>query len=135
MIELAFHSRRKLQRQLETMIKKLGPNGMSGDESDSDHSTGRNKIPIRLQLPWLNEDITKVLAKLDSHKPTGFLLAPRGNRPFERQQERKPAPLHLIRPVPKLPVNWYNADWYNGLSFPNRLSLDADTVTPIPVSG
>ncbi len=77
------------------MIKKLGPNGMSGDKSDSDHTAGRNKISIRLQLPWLNEDITNVLAKLDSHKSTNFLIPPRGNRPFERQQEKNPAPPRL----------------------------------------
>lgn len=116
------------------MIKKLGPNGMSGDESDGGCSVGRNKIPIRLQLPWLNEDMTKVLIRLDSHKPTNFLIAPRGNRPFERQQERKIAPPHLVRPVPNLPVNWYNTDWYHSLSFPDKLSLNADTETSIPVS-
>ena len=34
--------------------------------------------------------ITKVLVKLDSLKPTDFLISPRGNRPFERWQERDP---------------------------------------------
>ena len=135
MIELAFHSRKKLQNELSAMIKKLGPNGMSGDESDSDQDNGgRNKIPICLQLHWLNDEITKVLVKLNSHKPTNFLISPQGNCPFEQQQKRKSALPHLTRPVPKLPVNWYDANWYHGLCFSNKLSLDAVEEAPIPVS-
>ena len=108
--EKAFHLQNDLQKTLRKLVVLLGPNGMSGDESDPEHDPdlSRDKVPTRLILPWLNPEITHVFARLDGKKPRGHLIAPRGNRSFTRNEDRKTAPSDLCHPVRKLPINWYH---------------------------
>ena len=109
---------------------------MSGDESDPEHDPdlSRDKVPTQLILPWLNPEITHVFARLDGKKPRGHLIAPRGNRSFTRNEDRKTAPSDLCHPVRKLPTNWYHPDWLLNLSEANKLQLSATEAVPIPVS-
>lgn len=96
----------------------LGPEGMSGDETDHDASTRHVKKLSKLQLPWISKEVTSLLRNIDSYDDAildeCIAVTKRGNKPLPKSGSVKQA--KNSKAVPKLPRNWYNVDWYRSLS-------------------
>ncbi len=89
------------------MLDKLGPGGMSSDESDG----GEEPVPTACQVPWRSPHITKLLHELDN---TGS--------PAERRHVVHAMP-SSSKAVPRLPRNFYEAKWLSSMSKEKRRIL------------
>ncbi|KAK7686692.1 hypothetical protein QCA50_010292 [Cerrena zonata] len=101
------------------MLDRLGRDGMSSDESDTDERG--TKFGRVLVKPWRATSVGLWLQKLD--QPING----------ERRRGRPPRPRvrsgkinYLSRPVKKLPCNAYHPEWIQGLSNHQQSSLSMD---------
>jgi hypothetical protein len=112
----------------------LGPEGMSGDETDHDASTRNVKKLSKLQLPWISEEVTSLLHNIDSYDAAildeCIAVTKRGNKPLPKSGSVKQA--KQSKAAPKLPRNWYNADWYRSLSPAEKARLRVAKSYAIP---
>jgi hypothetical protein len=106
----------RIWKWLLKLVKQLGPEGMSSEESDDQNDT---EVVFRVKrLPW-RRDITKELSLIDAIrlKEKG-IFAPQGSKPVKRIHggER----LVSIREAPGfLPRELYNEDWLKEQRFPH----------------
>ncbi|TDL19987.1 hypothetical protein BD410DRAFT_791361 [Rickenella mellea] len=99
-------------------LESLGPDGMSGDESETHSSKrgsgeGDDKRYIIIQQPWRSPNVTEWLRPLDlvhlSSRFDSMGNATRGKWPRRRVPSRRVN--NDSRPVPGLPRAFYNPDW------------------------
>jgi hypothetical protein len=123
---------------ISTMVEALDAAGMSGEETETDSMSRAAKRMVILKIPWLSPDIAKLLHSVDTYATAVddecFKKSKRGNPGYAKSTktgESKSCPA-----VRKLPSNWYNKDWYGGLSNAQKASLLTlpDRVLPSLVS-
>jgi hypothetical protein len=97
--------------------------GMSGDETDYGSSRPRYAIT---RLPWRNQSVQPWLRTFDRlHLSTRFGTDDRatpGQFPHPRVNSRRIEP--YAKPVPGLPLNFYDPDWLEPLDKFERKELD-----------
>ncbi|KAJ7482895.1 hypothetical protein B0H11DRAFT_1914978 [Mycena galericulata] len=116
------------------MVKLLGTDGMSSDESAED----RNKRPMCTVVGknWRNPDLIRLLKWIDLHRPKHTVYGGRapGNPPHRRiRLPYGKAPTSLRRPIANLPINFYDPVWYHGLSKGQKLRLNATEPQSLPL--
>lgn len=118
-----------------TVLNKLGIQGMSGDETDTE--AHRSKKMRCMKHSWLNPKITELWVALDSyqHAVMEELLVKirnrRGNPGLPRSDTR--VRLDSDVPAPKfLPRNWYADDWWIQLNEGAQLAIAAEDPVDIP---
>jgi len=107
------------------MVEALDAAGMSGEETETDSTTRAAKRMVVLKIPWLSPDVTKLLHSVDTYATAiddeCFKKSKRGNPGYAKST--KTGDSKSCPAVRKLPSNWYNQDWYGGLSDAQRASL------------
>jgi hypothetical protein len=123
--------------QVDFILGALGPEGMSGDESDWSGCKGRpqgfrTKTLKHMELPWRNPAIAELLSSVDTYEGVvreECFINPRGNRPLNRCDvviARK------TKPVRGLPRNLYKDEWFRGLTLAAKECMDCRKNIPIP---
>jgi hypothetical protein len=56
-----------LWQAIQDVLDELGPQGMSGDETDLEASTCDIKKTTKLKLPWISEAITNLWCAVDTY--------------------------------------------------------------------
>ncbi|KAJ7730566.1 hypothetical protein B0H16DRAFT_1469537 [Mycena metata] len=114
------------------MVKLLGTDGMSSDESDGD-----SEVPFTVAMKtWRSPDIVRLLKWIDVHRPKQTVFGERlpGNPPRRRRRLRYgTAPTSLRRAIANLPLNFYDPVWYRGLSAGQQRRLGATESRPLPL--
>ena len=119
--------------------------GISDDETDTEGSippnlaAGGPKVVRRVQLIWLARDFAKLWRAVDQryteplvHASHGLRVASqRGNTPLLRVWEAVNFN-HTRPPVPKLPKNWYDPEWWSAQPEAVQRSLQPQDSQPIP---
>ena len=100
----------------------LGAGGMSSDESDTDdvgHPVYRAKT-----MTWRNKDILKKLIDIDRSRNTtnAYGNTRAGNPP--RVRKRREGRETTRNAIPGLPLNFYNPEWYDGLTRAQKRELE-----------
>lgn len=122
--------------QFQCVMEKLGPQGMSGDETDPQSNNRSTKNLIKLSLSWLHPDISQLMAAADTYRGAVhdecMVITKRGNPglPRSSQASRNPSTTAAIK---KLPRNWYDDTWYRRLTRAEKARLNAQADYPIPV--
>lgn len=98
---------------------------MSGEETENDTTSRAAKRMVVLKIPWLSQGVTELLHSVDTYTTAiddeCFKKSKRGNPGFAKSTKtggKKPC-----RAVRMLPSNWYDKDWYGGLSDAQKASL------------
>jgi hypothetical protein len=117
---------------LNDPIKKLGPSGVSGDESEiQDGET----VYVVYDYFWRHEEVGPFLRKIDEMadgtKRNEFGQRSRGNAsrkriPTEQRRVYRPG-----APARGLPRNWYNPTFLNGLSDEKKRQLQMQKSVPL----
>ena len=97
--------------QIDFILGALGPEGMSGDESDWSGCKGRpqgfrTKTLKRVELLWRNPAIAELLSSVDTYEGVvreECFMNPQGNRPLHRHT----VIARETKPVRGLPRNLY----------------------------
>ncbi|KAG1874139.1 hypothetical protein C8R48DRAFT_669745 [Suillus tomentosus] len=111
---------------IEHIINRLDVDGVSGDETDTPIGV-TPKVVRRVDLPWLNPDITQLLHAVESYAPATHeenMTIPIGNSSLPRILEPKRTAQNSIA-IQRLPRNWYNDYWYKANSTSARALLGA----------
>ena len=116
------------------MVESLGSQGMSSDESDpEDRRVGRRGPKTVRQREWRSDEVMELLIFIDEHKkqvgPSGGALP--GTEPRKRRRLLT-APVSDWRAIAQLPINFYRADWLNGLSEEDIKALEPQTAITLP---
>ena len=109
---------------LDSILETLGAGGMSSDESDLD-SDGR-KVYFVKRVGWRPGVLTRRMMMIDRDRnvTTAYNNTNPGNPP--RLRKRRNNPTGTTRnAVPGLPVNFYDPDWYNGLTDRQKKEIGA----------
>jgi len=110
-------------RRLQGLIRSLGVDGMSSDESDVEVSGPVYGIK---HVPWRGDIVTLCLRQLDSiHlslRTTTVGRLKRGNLPRIRRDN--PNLLSERGPVGGLPMNCYNPEWFATLTENDKEDLE-----------
>ncbi|KAJ7148292.1 hypothetical protein C8R46DRAFT_1231303 [Mycena filopes] len=114
------------------MVKLLGTDGMSSDESNGES----DKTCTVSSKSWRNPDLVRLLMWIDRNRPKHNVYGDRmsGNPPHRRL--RLPygsAPKSLRRAIANLPINFYDPIWYQGLSNGQKTRLGATVAQPLPL--
>ncbi|KAJ7711817.1 hypothetical protein B0H16DRAFT_1744820 [Mycena metata] len=114
------------------MLKLLGTDGMSSDESDTDLERPCTVVG----KGWRCPDVVRLLKWIDLRRPKHTVYGERkpGNAPHRRL--RLPygkAPKTLRRPIANLPENFYDRIWYQGLSSGQKTRLGATEEQALPL--
>ncbi|KAH6910962.1 hypothetical protein BKA70DRAFT_1220042 [Coprinopsis sp. MPI-PUGE-AT-0042] len=106
------------------VLVALDANGMSSDESDYEGGS-KGKTRIR-SVPWRARGITSLMKLIDSNVATTNAAGGQkaGNPGLKRVRERLPKASRR-RAKRGLPVNYYNAEWYQQLSAQEKVELGA----------
>ena len=93
------------------MVARLGPSGMSSDESDDD---GLCYVRHR---PWLSSEVKKLLIFIDENRKTTTSIGTRlpGARPHARIRRNRDPPLTSREAIATLPKNFYDDAWLAAL--------------------
>ena len=115
------------------IIDTLGVEGMSGDETDCPPAA-KPKALRRLELPWINPGISHLFQSVETYESAHRMenmLEQVGNSSLKCCWEagRKKG---KSTPIPGLPHNWYNDDWFKGLTAGARLMLSVRKDIAIP---
>ncbi|KIK74454.1 hypothetical protein PAXRUDRAFT_19855 [Paxillus rubicundulus Ve08.2h10] len=117
---------------IQMITQRLDVKGMSGDETD--YILGTKKVVRRIELPWISPVISNLFKSVESYQSTfqeENMLEKVGNTSLERHLEvgRK---VRKAAAIPGLPCNWYNDEWFQGLSPGARsmLSMSKDVQVP-----
>jgi hypothetical protein len=111
------------------VLDALGAGGMSSDESDIDdsgHSVHRPKT-----MPWRAKNILKKLTDIDSDRNTtnAYGNTRAGNPP--RVRKRRDRLETSRKAIPGLPLNFYDSNWYAGLTPGQKRELAAKEEKPL----
>jgi hypothetical protein len=109
------------------MLGKLGVGGTSSDESD-----GEDPKVVRVK-EWRSTEVKDLLVFIDANRKTlgelGSSLP--GNKPHERVRGRY-APSSSQPAIVGLPINFYSAIWYAGLTEIEKTQLGALPAVQLP---
>lgn len=114
------------------MVDLLGTEGMSSDESTND---GQGSCLV-VRKDWRHPNLIRLLKWLDQNRQK---LTAYGNRkPGARRHRRLRypngrAPTSLRKPLARLPINFYNEVWYNGLTTAQQKDLQAGPPQALPL--
>ncbi|TFK23364.1 hypothetical protein FA15DRAFT_656786 [Coprinopsis marcescibilis] len=118
--------------KIDEVVAGLGLAGMSSDESEYDDNGVPTGKTLVCTMPWRSNEVTNILKMVDSdgmRMETVGVPRP-GNRGLIRKRVRG---LVSSRTAKKgLPLNYYNPDWYQGLSNELKRSLEAMPTRPLP---
>lgn len=111
------------------VLDALGAGGISSDESDIDdsgHSVYRTKT-----MAWRANNILKKLTEIDSDRNTtnAYGNTRAGNPP--RVRKRRDRPETSRKAIPGLPLNFYDSNWYAGLTPGQKRELAAKGEKPL----
>ncbi|CAG8605338.1 15219_t:CDS:2 [Acaulospora colombiana] len=107
-----------------TMVKSLGVDGVSSEESDGESESGSDRIFKIKRLSWRSPDLTTFLRRIDE-----LPLKKRGKRPLYQRRLRRRRVVADINSegrdaVPSLPSNLYRTEWLQSLNERARKKLD-----------
>lgn len=112
----------------------VGADGMSGEETDDEASSGGQKCLARVPIKWIDSELAQVFRNIDTWtsltKEEGFTTS-RGHRALQRTMNVKPADPTAIA-VGGLPWNWYDQIWYRSLSDGKKAILNVQAMRPVP---
>jgi len=100
---------------LDSILETLGAGGMSSDESDLD--TDGRKVYFMKRVSWHPRVLTHRMMVIDRDRnvTTAYNNTNPGNPP--RLCKRRNNATEMVRnALPGLPINFYDPDWYNGLT-------------------
>lgn len=105
------------------VLDTLGAGGISSDKSDIDDS-GRSVYRTKT-MPWRAKDILKKLTDIDSDRNTtnAYGNTKAGNPP--RVRKRRDMQETSRKAIPGLPLNFYDSNWYAGLTPGQKRELAA----------
>lgn len=111
------------------VVKMLGVDGMSSDESD--HESGEGEATYFASCKhWRSAEVTQYLHTLDAwhlrERYGGRFQATSGAWPHFRSPDPK---ISEREPVNKLPRNFYNAAWWKGISAFEKGNIDCSEGT------
>lgn len=123
------------------LIKKIGPAGISEDESETEEVLGKTvrKYTV-LELPWRSKSLEALycyilLRRSSTTSAVGRNRIPSGSAPRERTRSGRVHPNPVV--PPGLPVNCYSSQFINSLKESNREfeleRLKPTTEWPFPV--
>ncbi|KAL5512288.1 hypothetical protein ACEPAG_9367 [Sanghuangporus baumii] len=92
-------------KKTQDVLEKLGPAGMSSDESDPDDGFSGTRVKA---MPW-RRNIRTLLVHIDSHRSDRTIYSRRGAKPVLR--ERRGYKETSREPVLNLPLSFYNGNW------------------------
>ena len=111
------------------MLDALGAGGISSDESnidDSGHAVYQTKT-----MEWHARDILRKLTDIDSdHNMTNAYGNTRAGNP-PRFQKRRDRLATSRKAIPGLPINFYDSNWYAGLTPGQKRELAAKKERPL----
>jgi len=105
--------------------------GMSSDESDTNES---NRPIYRVKRrAWRSKALTRylILVDHDQNKTNAYGNIRSGNPPRTRVRHSNNA-LSVRDPPTNLPINFYNEDWYSGLTNKQKRDLAAKDAVELP---
>lgn len=111
---------------LHTVVRMLGPEGMSSDESEVEEPGKRlpyKKCRARKRL-WRAKELDPYLVLIDAERnyKNAFGNDLPGTKPRVRERSRR-RPSMNSRVPPYLPFNFYDRKWYDGLTEKNKQEL------------
>ena len=111
------------------MLDALGAGGISSDESnidDSGHVVYQTKT-----MEWHARDILRKLTDIDSdcNMTNAYGNTRAGNPP--RFRKRRDWLATLRKAIPGLPINFYDSNWYAGLTLGQKRELAAKKERPL----
>jgi hypothetical protein len=111
------------------MLEALGAGGMSSDESDMDDS-GRTVYRTK-NMEWRAKDILRKLTDIDRDRNTtnAYGNTRAGNPP--RVRKRRDRLETSRKAIPGLPLNFYDSDWYTGLTPGQKRELAVKQEEPL----
>ncbi|KAF9232692.1 hypothetical protein BU15DRAFT_80961 [Melanogaster broomeanus] len=118
---------------IRTIIECLDLEGMSGDETDSTSGV-KPKVVRRVELPWISSAISTLFNSVESYESAlreENMLEKIGNSSLERHFEAR-RKNGKATAVPGLPRNWYNDNWFQGLTHGAHSMLSACKDVPVP---
>ncbi|KAJ7153758.1 hypothetical protein C8R46DRAFT_1042141 [Mycena filopes] len=113
------------------MVKLLGTEGMSTDESNSDS----DKTCTVVSKNWRHPDLVRLLIWIDLNRPKHNVYGDRMSGNPVHRRLRVPyggSPKSLRRAIANLPINFYDPIWYQGLSNGQKTRLGATAAQPLP---
>ncbi|KAF8178732.1 hypothetical protein BJ912DRAFT_929877 [Pholiota molesta] len=117
---------------LYNMVEKMGPSGMSSDESEAE---GKRTVYIIKKRPWRSEEVQRYLILIDNDRNTTGSAG--GNRPGNPPRERRrrmdrQSVVSNRQASVGCPINYYERYWYEGLSnrAVSQLGAKAEEVFP-----
>ena len=130
------HRNSDIWDKFQYVIERIGPQGMSGDETDSQSNNLSTKKLVKLSLPWINPDISRLMAAADTYRDAVhdecMVITKRGNPGLPRtlQTSRNLSAATAIRALPR---NWYGNTWYWRLTRAEKARLNAQDDVDVPV--
>jgi hypothetical protein len=111
------------------VLDALGAGGISSDESDIDDS-GRAVYRTK-NMGWRAKDILKKLMEIDCDRNTtnAYGNTRAGNPP--RVRKRRDRLETSRKAIPGLPLNFYDSNWYAGLTPGQKRELGAKEEKPL----
>ena len=117
-----------LWKQVEKVVETLDVGAMSSDHTD-DASSPKAKSVTRARTPWRSLEIADLMQSLESY-PDQRSAA--GNRALARTYLLHRAPISNRKAIPKLPINFYDSNWYTSRTQAEKLDLAVQKAVPIP---
>lgn len=113
----------------------MGPDGQSTDESAGEEGPLRARVKVChvREVLWRSQDYIRIAKFIDRHRRVTNLYGntPAGTLPHRRI--RRGGLVSKIKHVPcGLPINFYDATWYNSLSPFDKNALAAAPEVQIP---
>lgn len=111
------------------MLDALGAGGISSDESDIDDSG--HAVYQTKTMEWRARDILRKLTDIDSDRNTtnAYGNTRAGNPPRFRKRRDRLATSR--KAIPGLPINFYDSNWYAGLTPGQKRELAAKKERPL----
>lgn len=119
-------------KALYDMVEKLGPSGMSSDESEVE---GKRTVYIIKRRAWRSEQVHRLLLLIDKDRnATGSTGCARpGNPPRERRRlTNRQTTISKRDPSLGCPVNYYDRIYYAGLNNREIRALDPQPEEDLP---
>src|SRR5271170_1914500 len=116
---------------LFSIVDTLTLTGMSSDESDTDE---RNRPTYHVKRrAWRSKSLTRylILVDRDQNKTNAYGNIRSGNPPRTRLRHSSNA-VSVRDPPTNLPINFYDEDWYSGLTNKQKRNLAAKSATELP---
>lgn len=129
------HRDLELWTRIGKVLKKIGRQGMSGDETDS--QPYRIKEMRRMRHPWMSPKITDLWVAVDSYQyavDEELLIKKRDRRGNPGLPRLDGSRIESSVGAPKfLPKNWYAENWWRTLPEGAQLAFAPEKAADIPV--